>query len=90
MGWTSASGPKRSAVTWNANPAIMLAIPASQTGRRASRKSSAGSNPSGSAWPTPSRWHSEEVAVHPLAASASAIALYIAACFPASARLPSR
>src|SRR5260221_12308062 len=36
MGCTRASGPKRRALIWNTNPRIMLAMPASQTGRRAS------------------------------------------------------
>src|SRR5580698_3295034 len=76
MGWTSASGPKCSAVTWKTNPRIMLASPASQIGRRASRKISQISKPV--VWAAacaPSRWHTDEVAVHRLATMASGIAL---------------
>jgi hypothetical protein len=80
MGWTRASAPYRSAVTWNTNPPIMLAMPRSQTGRRARRKISRTSNP-----PVvctllaPWRWAIEAVAVQKLAATASKTASCIIA-----------
>src|SRR5271156_2203925 len=85
MGWTSASAPKCNAASWNANPRIMLANPASQIGRRASRKMSQMSTPAAPgllAFLAPRRWHTEDVAVQKLAARASKIALSI---FPHSA-----
>src|ERR1700683_4779113 len=85
MGWTSASAPKCNAASWNANPRIMLASPASQIGRRASRKMSQMSTPAAPgllAFLAPRRWHTEDVAVQKLAARASGIALSI---FPHSA-----
>lgn len=88
MGWTSASGPNRSAASCSANPASMLAKPSTQTGWRASRKTSHGSKPV-AWWPrAPSRWHTEDVAVQKLAATESRIASSMyAQCFriPAAA-----
>jgi len=80
MGWTRASAPKCNAASWNANPRIMLASPASQIGRRASRKMSQMSTPAAPgrlAFLAPRRWHTEDVAVQKLAARASEIALSI-------------
>jgi hypothetical protein len=64
---------------------IMLASPASQIGRRASRKMSQMSTPAAPgrlAFLAPRRWHTEDVAVQKLAARASKIALSV---FPHSA-----
>ena len=77
IGWTSASGPKRSAVTWNPKPRIMLAIPSSQMGWRAKRATSQRSKPDVSVLIAPLRWHIDAVAVHRLAATASSIAFSI-------------
>src|SRR5271169_5862779 len=85
MGWTKANGPKCSAVSWNANPRIMLATPRSHTGRRARRNTSQTSKPAVSLLLAPMRWHTEAVAVHPLAATASRIAFSISTAFTSSA-----
>jgi hypothetical protein len=75
MGWTRASSPKRRAVSWNTNPPIMAAMPSSQAGWRASRTMSRPSNPAtGPVFRAPARWHTDAVAVHRLAATASKIA----------------
>src|SRR3984957_9942754 len=55
----------------------MKPIPGSQIGRRARRTISPRPNPSAGILLAPSRWHTEEVAVHRLAATASSIALSI-------------
>jgi hypothetical protein len=53
----------------------MAAMPSSQAGWRASRRMSLASNPAaGPVFLAPARWHTEAVAVHTLAASASKIA----------------
>ncbi len=77
MGWTRASAPKRSAISWQMNPAIMAATPSSQTGRRARRNSSPASKPDAGLLLAPIRWHTEDVAVQRLAATASTIAVPI-------------
>src|SRR5580700_2458103 len=82
MGWTSDRSPKRSAVSWKTNPPIMLAMPSSQTGRRASRTTSPTSNPLAWVPLAPLRWHTDDVAVHTLAATASTIALSITVSLP--------
>jgi hypothetical protein len=66
---------KRSTVTWKANLPIMAAMPPSQAGRRASRTRSRTSKPAAWSSLAPLRWHSEAVAVHTLAATASRIGL---------------
>ena len=85
MGWTKASAPKCSAVSWNTNPRIMAATPRSQTGRRASRNTSQTSKPVVSLLLAPMRWHTEAVAVQKLAATASRIALSISTAFTSPA-----
>src|ERR1700735_3935670 len=55
----------------------MQPIPASQTGRRARRTMSPRPNPSTGVVLAPRRWHTEDVAVHRPAATASSIALSI-------------
>ena len=77
MGWTKARSPKCSAMSWKTNPRIMLAMPSSQIGRRARRKMSHTSKPVVWLSLAPLRWHSDEVAVHKHAATASRIALSI-------------
>ena len=77
MGWTRARSPKRSAVSWKMNPTIMLAMPSSQAGRRARRTTSPASKPAAWLLLAPMRWHTEDVAVHKLAATASRIAVSI-------------
>ncbi len=78
MGWTMASGPYRSAISWKPNPPIMLTMPRSHIGRRARLSISRASNP-----PVvctlfaPWRCASDAVAVHKLAASASKTATCI-------------
>src|SRR2546421_94840 len=52
-------------------------MPSSQTGWRASRTTSRASKPAASLSLAPLRWHSEAVAVHTLAATASRMALSI-------------
>jgi hypothetical protein len=81
MGWTSDRSPKRSAVSWKTNPPIMLAMPSSQTGRRASRTTSPTSNPLAWVLLAAIRWHTDDAAVHTLAATASTIALSITVSF---------
>jgi len=77
MGWTRASAPKCRAVSWKMNPRIMLATPRSQIGLRARRNTSLASKLAGSLPLAPRRWHTEAVAVHKLAATASMIAVSI-------------
>ena len=78
MGWTRASSPNRRAVSWNTNPPIMAAMPSSQAGWRASRTMSRASNPAvGPVFRAPARWHTNAVAVHRAAATASKTALSI-------------
>jgi len=57
----------------------MAAMPSSQVGWRASRTMSRASNPpvAGPVFLAPARWHTDAVAVHRLAASASKIAFSI-------------
>ena len=81
MGWTRASAPKCSAVSWKTNPRIMLATPSSQIGRRARRNTSQTSKPAVSLLLAPMRWHTEAVAVQKLAATASRIAFSISTAF---------
>src|SRR5580700_5316497 len=85
MGWTKASAPKCSAVSWNTNPRIMLATPRSHTGRRARRNTSQTSKLVVSLLLAPLRWHTEAVAVQKLAATASRIAFSISTAFTSSA-----
>jgi hypothetical protein len=59
------------------NPRIMLAMPSSQTGRRARRMTSPASKAAVWLLLAPLRWHTEDIAVHKLAATASKIAFSI-------------
>jgi hypothetical protein len=81
MGWTKARAPKCRAVSWKTNPPIMLAMPSSQTGRRARRNMSRASKPVVWMLLAPMRWHTEDVAVQRLAATASKIAVSISLPF---------
>jgi len=59
----------------------MLAMPSSQTGWRARRTTSPASKPVVWLLLAPMRWHTEDVAVHRLAATASRIAFSISLSF---------
>ena len=74
MSCTRARSPKRSALSWKMKPRIMLAMPSSQAGWRARRKTSRRSKPAAGLLLATLRWHTEDVAVHRLAVTASRIA----------------
>jgi hypothetical protein len=59
----------------------MLAMPSSQTGRRARRNRSPASKPVVWLFLAPMRWHTEDMAVQRLAATASTIAVSISLPF---------
>jgi hypothetical protein len=88
VGWTRANGPNRSALSWKPNPRIMLAIPASHTGRRTSRRMRRGSKPVTSLVRAPRRWHTDAVAVQKLAATARMTAASIAAASAPGGQTP--